>query len=533
MRFFNTIVKFVLIWSLIGFNNFAISENLVEKAANRANFEPGGEFHLFGARGGVTDRTGEIKLGLSVSENLGSIRIERQFAAGEIEYKTKFSGHGWEEHSPFANASSKHKETKKPQSDDLERIAFLDWTGVEIQSPAATGNPIFYHKDRNFSNPTGARDEYSYNVYAVRQKVSVITPDYRDHFNKFIDKKDRINQAYSDAVNNNFEDAYHRGINGKEGNLNALGDTAQRLKGLGKDVEAGLDYAWDTSGALLSSTAGLTSETLGASAASLAQPVFDRLSVETQFSTIDGLLEKQQQIKDFSDTSYDYYQQNVVPVIDKTLEPVRENVVKPVIQKYDELQTNYGEFATDHPNIAEAIAAGGAILDATPAGQGKKQALKQAKNLTEEIGKNSGRGTEKVADSSNSAKKTKGEIVQENNQKGKNYERVEYNKEVNNGNSFEQQVYVETDNGNRTILDMAGTDKDGHFVCIECKSSDTARLTKKQQPAFPEITESGATVKSKNKESLPYGTRIPPTDVEIRRPSGSTFIIPAKKNTGD
>ena len=399
MRFFNTIIKFVLIWSLIGFNNFAISENLVEKAANRANFEPGGEFHLFGARGGVTDQTGEIKLGLPVSENLGSIRIERQFAAGEIEYKTKFSGHGWEEHSPFANASSKHKETKKPQSDDLESIAFLDWTGVEIHPDDGYDGP----QGGGYPKPTGARDEYSYDVYAVRQKVSVITPDYRDHFNKFIDKKDRINQAYSDAVNNNFEDAYHRGIHGKEGNLNALGDTAQRLKGLGKDVEAGLDYAWDTSGALLSSTAGLTSETLEASAASLAQPVFDRLSVEKQFSTIDSLLEKQQQIKDFSDTSYDYYQQNVVPVIDKTLEPVRENVVKPVIQKYDELQTNYGEFATDHPNIAEAIAAGGAILDSTPAGQGKKQALKQAKNLTEEIGKNSARGTEKVADKVNTA----------------------------------------------------------------------------------------------------------------------------------
>ena len=393
MKIFNTIIKFVLIWSLLCFNNFAFSENLVQKAANRANFEPGGEFHLFGARGGVTDRTGEIKLGLPVSENLGSIRIERQFAAGEIGYKTKFSGHGWQEHSPFANASSKHKETKKPQSDDLESIAFLDWTGVEIHPDDAYDGP----KGGGYPKPTGARDEYSYDVYAVRQKVSIIRPDYRDHFNKFIDKKDRINQTYSDAVNDNFEDAYHRGIHGKDGNLNALGDTAQRLKGLGKDVEAGLDYAWDTSGALLSSATGLTSETLGASAASLAQPVFDRLPVEKQFSTIDGLLEKQQQIKDFSDTSYDYYQQNVVPVIDKTLEPVRENVVKPVIQKYDELQTNYGEFATDHPNIAEFVAAAGAIYDASPAGQGKKQAVKQGKNLAEELGKNSARGVAKNA----------------------------------------------------------------------------------------------------------------------------------------
>ncbi|MBR1375425.1 MAG: hypothetical protein IJ566_05030, partial [Cardiobacteriaceae bacterium] len=187
---------------------------------------------------------------------------------------------------------------------------------------------------------------------------------------------------------------------------------------------------------------------------------------------------------------------------------------------------------TDHPNIAEAIAAGGAILDSTPAGQGKKQALKQAKNLTEEIGKNSARGAGKVADSNNSAKKTKGEIVQENNQRGKNYEIEEYNDRTNDGYSLETQIYMETDTGKRTIMDMAGTDKDGNFACIECKSSETAKLTTNQQEAFPEIAKNGATVKSKNKESMPYGTRIPPTDVKISRPSGSTFVTPngIKKN---
>ncbi|MBP3194476.1 MAG: hypothetical protein J6M05_02265, partial [Cardiobacteriaceae bacterium] len=195
--------------------------------------------------------------------------------------------------------------------------------------------------------------------------------------------------------------------------------------------------------------------------------------------------------------------------------------VKPVIQKYDELQTNYGEFATDHPNIAEFVAAAGAIYDASPAGQGKKQAVKQGKNLAEELGKNSARGA-----------KNKAEQLAENKAKGKEFEEVQLNEKTNNGHSLETQIYMETDTGKRTIMDMAGTDKDGNFVCIECKSSETAKLTTNQQEAFPEIAKNGATVKSKNKESLPYGTRIPPTDVEIIRPSGSTFVTPNgfKKN---
>lgn len=90
---------------------------------------------------------------------------------------------------------------------------------------------------------------------------------------------------------------------------------------------------------------------------------------------------------------------------------------------------------------------------------------------------------------------------------------------------------METDSGKRTVADMVGKDKDGNWVCIECKSSDTAKLTKNQGEAFPEIAENGATVKSRNKEGLPYGTRIPPTNVEVRRPSGSTYITPNGTST--
>lgn len=65
---------------------------------------------------------------------------------------------------------------------------------------------------------------------------------------------------------------------------------------------------------------------------------------------------------------------------------------------------------------------------------------------------------------------------------------------------------------------MLGRDADGKLSCFECKSSDTAPLTRNQKIAFPEIEESGATIVGKGKPGFPGGTEIPPTKVEIFRP---------------
>ena len=59
-------------------------------------------------------------------------------------------------------------------------------------------------------------------------------------------------------------------------------------------------------------------------------------------------------------------------------------------------------------------------------------------------------------------------------------------------------------------------------MCIECKASDTAPLTKNQKKAFPEISESGATIVGKGKDSFSGGTKIPPTNVIISRPDSTS-----------
>ena len=80
-----------------------------------------------------------------------------------------------------------------------------------------------------------------------------------------------------------------------------------------------------------------------------------------------------------------------------------------------------------------------------------------------------------------------------------------------------EQVTVKTESGVKTRIDLMGKDADGNIVCIECKASQTAPLTKNQKKGFPEIQESGAVVVGKGKPGFPGGTQIPPTKVEIIR----------------
>lgn len=82
-----------------------------------------------------------------------------------------------------------------------------------------------------------------------------------------------------------------------------------------------------------------------------------------------------------------------------------------------------------------------------------------------------------------------------------------------------REITVKTKSGTRTRIDMMGREADGSISCVECKSSDTAPLTPNQKVAYPEIEESGGVIVGKGKPGFPGGTQIPPTKVEIIRPS--------------
>ncbi|HDR7632859.1 MULTISPECIES: WXG100 family type VII secretion target [Bacillus] len=79
------------------------------------------------------------------------------------------------------------------------------------------------------------------------------------------------------------------------------------------------------------------------------------------------------------------------------------------------------------------------------------------------------------------------------------------------------QVTIMTKSGVRTRVDIGGKDIHGQIELIELKSSPTAPLTKNQKKAFPEIEESGAVIRSKNKPPFEYLEEIPPTKVNVIR----------------
>jgi RHS repeat-associated protein len=81
-----------------------------------------------------------------------------------------------------------------------------------------------------------------------------------------------------------------------------------------------------------------------------------------------------------------------------------------------------------------------------------------------------------------------------------------------------EQITIETRSGVRTRLDLLTQDPvTGEIGCIECKASSTARLTQNQARGFPEIGESGGTIKGAGKPGFPGGMEIPPTAVQVIR----------------
>ncbi|MCY0110106.1 S-type pyocin domain-containing protein [Pseudomonas monsensis] len=108
--------------------------------------------------------------------------------------------------------------------------------------------------------------------------------------------------------------------------------------------------------------------------------------------------------------------------------------------------------------------------------------------------------------------------LQKNKQRGKEYEDESFEEYSKTRPEAAREITIKADNGVKTRVDMIGRDADGEISCVECKSSDTAPLTKNQKSAFSEIEKTGGTVVGKGKPGFPGGTRIPPTRIDIIRP---------------
>jgi RHS repeat-associated protein len=109
--------------------------------------------------------------------------------------------------------------------------------------------------------------------------------------------------------------------------------------------------------------------------------------------------------------------------------------------------------------------------------------------------------------------------IRVNAEKGASFEQSVVEATKATDTNVQQQVTLKTDSGVKTKMDVVSTKPSGGVRLQEAKSSGRARLTTNQAAAHPEIEKSGATVVGQGKPGYPGGTRIPPTKVEVVRPT--------------
>lgn len=151
------------------------SDPFVRKALATQNFEPGGEYHLFGKlRGPVSDRQNKTVIFPLSSQQYGGVKIEQAQLGGYVRYKAKFSGHTHDEHSPF---SSHRSIPGKPHKHGNPLIGFTAYkitaSGTELHPADAYDGP----QGSGYPAPTGARDEYTYAVSGSAQRVEPVFKD--------------------------------------------------------------------------------------------------------------------------------------------------------------------------------------------------------------------------------------------------------------------------------------------------------------------------------------------------------------------
>lgn len=186
-----------LIFSSVGYANIA-TDPFITKITDKNTFEPGGRNHLFGSgRGVVSDRTGDISVVPTGNLQIGNLQIEQALIQGQYGYKTKFSGHGHEVHAPFSNSNSRNKSEEQGQA----LIGFtsyqMDWQGVEVHPSDGYDGP----QGGGYPKPTGARDEYSYNVNGSAISVNIGFDDNRSTQDRLEDRIKAFENAWGNAKN--------------------------------------------------------------------------------------------------------------------------------------------------------------------------------------------------------------------------------------------------------------------------------------------------------------------------------------------
>ena len=165
--------------------------------AQRQHFEPGGKYHLFGnPRGSVANRTGKIDVTQAYTHQMGNLLIQQANINGTIGYHTRFSGHGHEVHAPFDNHASRSASEEKGSVNEGFTVYRLNWEGHEHHPADGYDGP----QGGNYPKPTGARDEYTYNINGVARSIKLNPTDTRDVRQRISDNYSNLGSNFSDRA---------------------------------------------------------------------------------------------------------------------------------------------------------------------------------------------------------------------------------------------------------------------------------------------------------------------------------------------
>ena len=165
--------------------------------AQRQHFEPGGKYYLFGnPRGSVANRTGKIDVTQAYTHQMGNLLIQQANINGTIGYHTRFSGHGHEVHAPFDNHASRSASEEKGSVNEGFTVYRLNWEGHEHHPADGYDGP----QGGNYPKPTGARDEYTYNVNGVARSIKLNPTDTRDVRQRISDNYSNLGSNFSDRA---------------------------------------------------------------------------------------------------------------------------------------------------------------------------------------------------------------------------------------------------------------------------------------------------------------------------------------------
>ncbi len=198
------------------------SDPLIRDTLNRANFEPGGKYHLFGSRGTVAERTGQMSITPTVTQQIGNLQIRQASISGNPGYVVRFSGHGHQVHAPFDNHASRSASAKEGSVLDGFTMYQMNWSGYEHHPADGYDGP----QGGGYPAPHGARDIYTYEVKGKAQSIKLNLTDTRSTEQRFADRFNNAGRMMTQGMGESW-----RKMTETNPDRNRFGNAAEAING--------------------------------------------------------------------------------------------------------------------------------------------------------------------------------------------------------------------------------------------------------------------------------------------------------------